>query len=517
MKKILIICLALIPMLFASQRILERADADVTPMVRTPAERLIGASPMPDQAAKVQQARATNRQEDTLYYDGMINTNSIGMNTAGYHWSAAVRFTTTELAPYAGYNLIAVVVFRAAYTTTNDSIQVYGQGTPILPGPIVSEQTWTPTTGAWNRIDLLTPVAINGTDDIWIADAHTESPGGFPSGVGPGPYVAGKGDWVNDSGAWYELGPLGLNYNWNIWAIVEPAGGSTGGPDDFGYTWIDSEAPGGPVFNWVDISGTGTATNAGDDDEIWPIPFTFTFYGMTFDTIGISSNGAIYFEDLTYWPLSNYALPYGSYTNQFIALYWDDLNPASTNSDDIYWQVVGNQLVIQYNNIVHYGTSDTLMMELILDGGNGNILMQYLDASSEAGSGATVGIQGDTTVSPVWYLEFLYNSADLQDNYAILFEAPSMGPVVFDFETGLQAWTHTNGMPFPAGWDVEPSGTHASQTPPAAGDSCFWVDSDAGGSAFWIQDSAFSPVMTPNSGMDWLKYSFCNYGGSGSY
>ena len=234
MKKTLIICLALVPMLFASQRTLERADADVTPMLRTTAERIIGTSPMPDQANKVQKARATNRQEDTLYYDSMSNVNSIGMNTTGYHCSAAVRFTSTELAPYAGYNLIAVVSYRATYTTANDSIIVYGQGSPTLPGAVLSAQAWSPTYGAWNRIDLPAPVPINGTDDIWIADAHTESPGGWPSGCGPGPYVAGKGDWVNDSGAWYELGPLGLNYNWNIWAIVAPAGGSTGGPDDFG-------------------------------------------------------------------------------------------------------------------------------------------------------------------------------------------------------------------------------------------------------------------------------------------
>ena len=266
------------------------------------------------------------------------------------------------------------------------------------------------------------------------------------------------------------------------------------------------------MFNWVDISGTGTATNAGDDDEIWPIPFPgFPYYGMTFDTIGISSNGAIYFEDLSYWPLSNYQLPYGSYTNQFIAIYWDDLNPASTNSDDIYWQVIGDQLIIQWNNVVHYGTSDTLMMELILDRSNGNILMQYMDASSEAGSGATVGIQGDTTVSPAWYLQFLYNSADLQDNYAILFAPPGAGGVVWDFETGWQGWTHTNGMAYPAGWDVQPSGIHASQAPPSAGDSCMWVDSDAGGSAFWIQDSALAPVCTPNSTMDWMVYGICNY------
>jgi hypothetical protein len=101
------------------------------------------------------------------------------------------------------------------------------------------------------------------------------------------------------------------------------------------------------------------------------------------------------------------------------------------------------------------------------------------------------------------------------DNVLLEAEMPSV--YVWDFETGLQDWTHTNGLVFPDGWDVGPSGLYPAQTPPDAGDSTMWIDADAAGSGSWIKDSALSPVCTPNSGIDWLKYGFSNYGGSGSF
>ncbi|UCF70195.1 MAG: hypothetical protein JSW49_08325, partial [candidate division WOR-3 bacterium] len=47
------------------------------------------------------------------------------------------------------------------------------------------------------------------------------------------------------------------------------------------------------------------------------------------------------------------------------------------------------------------------------------------------------------------------------------------GPITFDFETGLQGWTHTNGLAFPAGWDVEVwnVNNHLTATSPSPGDS----------------------------------------------
>ncbi|UCF71154.1 MAG: T9SS type A sorting domain-containing protein, partial [candidate division WOR-3 bacterium] len=82
--------------------------------------------------------------------------------------------------------------------------------------------------------------------------------------------------------------------------------------------------------------------------------------------------------------------------------------------------------------------------------------------------------------------------------------------VIWDFETGLQGWTHTNGYAFPRGWDVEPSGYQPSWTPPDAGDSTLWIDSDAAGFVL-TEDTAWSPAVVPPDNMAWLKYGLGYY------
>ena len=68
-----------------------------------------------------------------------------------------------------------------------------------------------------------------------------------------------------------------------------------GGPDGFGYRYIDSNEDGGPTFAYEDISLTGTVSDVSDDDdsvEIFvPLGFSFTFYGDPFINVNISSNG----------------------------------------------------------------------------------------------------------------------------------------------------------------------------------------------------------------------------------
>ena len=85
-----------------------------------------------------------------------------------------------------------------------------------------------------------------------------------------------------------------------------------GGPDSFGYEWVDSDEPDGPMFDWVDISTDGVEITpwphgSVDDGYTDPIPMgmEFEFYGIVYTDITISTNGWISFLPATQSHLSN--------------------------------------------------------------------------------------------------------------------------------------------------------------------------------------------------------------------
>ncbi len=72
----------------------------------------------------------------------------------------------------------------------------------------------------------------------------------------------------------------------------------TGGPDSYGYRYMDSEESGAAPFSWIDISKTGTDYPLGNYDMSADIPigFTFKFYGINYNTVRLSSSGFITFK-----------------------------------------------------------------------------------------------------------------------------------------------------------------------------------------------------------------------------
>lgn len=192
----------------------------------------------------------------------------------------------------------------------------------------------------------------------------------------------------------------------------------SGGPDAFGYLWADSDEPGGPAFDWVDISGVGTPIPGldGDDEVGGPVAigFDFPFYGNTFNQIWASTNGWATFTSTTSSDLSNDPLPSSGGPQNLLAMFWDDLHFRYVERALYYYD--GSRFILTYEHVTRYaGSSDDLNFQVILYP-NGTIIYQYLTMDTATLNSCTIGIQNEMRDDG---LQVVYNADYLHDNMAI--------------------------------------------------------------------------------------------------
>ncbi|MCP4632080.1 MAG: S8 family serine peptidase [candidate division Zixibacteria bacterium] len=196
-----------------------------------------------------------------------------------------------------------------------------------------------------------------------------------------------------------------------------PVTTGSGGPDNFGYRWIDSDEPGGPTYQWVDITNRGTQITMSDDDNQGPfaLPFDVNFYENTFNGIRICSNGFISFTS-TATSYSNYEIPSTSTPENFIAPLWDDLNPST--GGEVWYYINSDSAIVSWINVPHYYADGSYTFQIILLR-SGTIIYNYANMDYDVTS-ATVGIQNATQDDG---LEVVYNAAYLHNDLAVKISA----------------------------------------------------------------------------------------------
>jgi subtilisin family serine protease len=188
----------------------------------------------------------------------------------------------------------------------------------------------------------------------------------------------------------------------------------SGGPDAFGYRWVDSDEPGGPSFSWVDITGVGTlVTLTGDDATSGPqnLGFAFPFYGNSFSSLRVCTNGFVSFTDAG-TPYSNGALPTTAGVPNMVAPFWDDLDFGSTSR--VYVHNDGSRYIVSWIGAPHYQTGGPYSFQILLYP-SGEIRYQYLSMGSPTNS-ATTGIQNQAENVG---LTVAYNTSYVHDNLAV--------------------------------------------------------------------------------------------------
>jgi len=191
--------------------------------------------------------------EDTLYYYNTVNYDALGLSQGGTY-EAAIRLTPQELGPYANWKLVKVRFYHYEPVSHSGNIKIYAQGTTSQPGALITSQPYTAPTSGWITVTLSNPVTITGTQDIWVSVEITHSASQHPISVDSGPAVAGKGDFVYAASlGWNELSAYGLNYNWNIEAIVQMSGDPLDPLPPSNFTaYSDYTTPTSITLNWTD-------------------------------------------------------------------------------------------------------------------------------------------------------------------------------------------------------------------------------------------------------------------------
>jgi hypothetical protein len=191
---------------------------------------------------------------------------------------------------------------------------------------------------------------------------------------------------------------------------------SEGGPDDFGYRWIDnfSQYPNAPTFDYIDLTNSPSAIQVGTGSGSYgefPIGFSFEIYGVDYTTVYINGYGYLSFGSMYSSSTNDCPMPNSSTPNEpLIAGFWDYGYCNSSYDGVCLMETFGTApdryAVIQYHNWRR--SSVNLEWEIILHE-NQDIVYQYLDVdeggSYGMGQSAAVGLEDyNLTGSGISYL-----------------------------------------------------------------------------------------------------------------
>jgi hypothetical protein len=247
-----------------------------------------------------------------------------------------------------------------------------------------------------------------------------------------------------------------------------PVTDGSGGPDDYGYTWIDSDEPGGPAFNWIDISGIGTPIDFGsdiDDGNSGPLPlgFPFMFYGNEFESICVCTNGWASFTDSTSVEWGNPGIPDPEPPNNMLAAFYDDMNFENGGTGYFYTNS-SDTAIITWDHVPDWRQEGIFTFQIILVA-PGKVVYQYLELGPGRMDENDIGIEDENGSVG---LQIANNQTYAHDSLAVKISASWIGldPISGSIPVGGEATVNVtlnasnltlgdyHGMVTVSAWDV---------------------------------------------------------------
>lgn len=210
---------------------------------------------------------------------------------------------------------------------------------------------------------------------------------------------------------------------------------SSGGPDTFGHSWISS-LNGAIPATFENIAQTGitfgvTGSNAAGN---LTLPWSFPFYGNSYTTALVSTNGYITFgADGT--DSSNDPIPNAIDPNDFIAPFWTNLT-VNGGLSNMFWlnDSLNSRVIVQWNSVFRSGENLPNTFQVILYP-DGRIDMNYESmTSANLSNPLTVGIEDANATDG---LQIAYNEPFVDNNLSVRITTVDTYPPIIDFVTEL--------------------------------------------------------------------------------
>ncbi len=306
----------------------------------------------------------------------------------------------------ANITLMNIPDSRVFFTGTN-ATEIGGYWTYNNPNESIEDS------GTWN----LSAVCRDNLSQVGQGEFHWDVP------------------WGNITG--YMINPISnknvIQYGlFNFTSGVNCSGGECGNISASLYT-LESDQTNYSIetttYNWIEINNGSDSGITGDDDCVTlNLGFNFTFFNNTYSNITVSSNGYITFGGYG-WRYSNADIPNSLEPNDYIAPFWDDLDPSEGGK--IYYKTQGSsptrKFIVEWWELPHYtryGGYDNITFEAILYEGSDRIKFQYDDVvfgyiGYDNGKNATVGLENYEGTDGA---KFSYMSDLLSDGMTLLFE-----------------------------------------------------------------------------------------------